>query len=117
MACFAAPVVAAKPQQTPAAATRCGWLDNPTPGNWTLTDRAGAWTIAMQGGHEATGFEDMPDMITQGWKITNSGSYGYGCACMTAIADVSNKTITKIVAATPKSLRSCRADRRLPKRK
>jgi hypothetical protein len=115
--CLASPMVAAKPVSAPAAATRCGWLDNPTPGNWTLTDRVGEWTISMQGGHEAQGLEDLPDMTTRGWKITNSGNYGYGCACMRVTADVSSKTITEIIAATPKPLRVCRADRRLPKRK
>ena len=26
-----------------AAENRCGWLVNPTPGNWWLTDRDGTW--------------------------------------------------------------------------
>jgi hypothetical protein len=32
-----------------AAETRCGWLQNPTPANWWLTDRDGTWTISAQG--------------------------------------------------------------------
>ncbi|HET7863945.1 MAG TPA: DUF4087 domain-containing protein, partial [Burkholderiaceae bacterium] len=36
-------------------ALRCGWFDNPTPGNATLVDRDGEWTIGLQGGHQASG--------------------------------------------------------------
>ena len=32
-----------------ASENRCGWLVNPTPGNWWLTDRDGTWTLATQG--------------------------------------------------------------------
>ena len=31
------------------AVQRCGWWDNPSPGNVWLTDRQGQWTIAIQG--------------------------------------------------------------------
>ena len=68
----------------PAMATerRCGWLDNPTPGNFSLRDRGGEWVLGVQGGHEAHGFDSMPDITTAGWVETN-GHYGYGCACLT----------------------------------
>lgn len=29
---------------------RCGWVDNPTPANWWLTDRDGEWVIGVPGG-------------------------------------------------------------------
>ena len=32
---------------------RCGWFENPTPANATLTDRDGVWEIASQGGYQA----------------------------------------------------------------
>ncbi|MBL7685903.1 MAG: DUF4087 domain-containing protein, partial [Deltaproteobacteria bacterium] len=35
--------------------TRCGWIDNPTPANWDLTDRDRTWTIGVQGGVQAEG--------------------------------------------------------------
>ena len=32
------------------AEERCGWLENPTPGNWWLKDAHAFWIIATQGG-------------------------------------------------------------------
>jgi hypothetical protein len=32
------------------AEERCGWLENPTPGNFWLKDPHGLWTISAQGG-------------------------------------------------------------------
>jgi hypothetical protein len=46
----------------PAAALRCGWLENVTPGNFSLVDRDAEWTIAEQGGYEAPGFDRLPDI-------------------------------------------------------
>jgi hypothetical protein len=99
--------------QTPAGAERrCGWLANPTPANWWLTDRDGEWTLGAQGGYQAPGMDEMPDMSTRGWVRTN-GSYGYGCACMTVSTDRREMRITRVYAATPVPLRQCRADRAL----
>jgi hypothetical protein len=94
-------------------ARRCGWLSNPTPANWWLTDSEGQWIIGTQGGDQAPGMDDMPDMTTAGWVETN-GHYGYGCACMTITADAEGKVI-RISDATPKPLKQCQADRKLPK--
>lgn len=44
---------AADPGQPPVA-LRCGWFDNPTPGNASPTDRDGQWLIGLQGGHQPT---------------------------------------------------------------
>ena len=98
------------------AERRCGWLANPTPSNYWLTDRDGEWTLSIQGGDHAEGMETMPDMTTRGWVVTNSGSYGYGCACMTVETDRESRTITRVIAATPRPLKQCRADRHLTKR-
>ncbi|HLL29593.1 MAG TPA: DUF4087 domain-containing protein [Allosphingosinicella sp.] len=99
----------------PAAAgrRRCGWLSNPTPGNWWLTDAEGQWILATQGADQAPGTDDMPDMSTAGWVETN-GHYGYGCACMTITADGDGR-VTRIADAQPRPLKQCRADRKLPK--
>ena len=103
----------AAPAQTPAGAERrCGWLANPTPGNYWLTDRDGEWTISAQGGYHAEGWDEMPDMTTRGWVGTN-GSYGYGCACLTVRTNRANMRITRIYNATPVPLRQCRNDRTL----
>lgn len=105
--------LAATTQQTPAGAERrCGWLSNPTPANYWLTDRDGEWTISAQGGYHAEGWDEMPDMTTRGWVGTN-GSYGYGCACLTVRTNRANMRITRIYSATPVPLRQCRNDRTL----
>ncbi|WP_428627230.1 DUF4087 domain-containing protein [Sphingopyxis sp.] len=100
----------------PAAKTekRCGWLDNPTPANWWLTDAAGQWTIGTQGGYQAPGLNSLPDMRAKGWVETN-GSYGYGCACMQVTTDESTGRITRIHSATPLPIKRCTADKKLPR--
>lgn len=100
------------PQSRPE--TRCGWLANPTPANHWLTDRDGEWLIMAQGGYQAEGWDELPDMTTRGWVRTN-GYYGYGCACLTVTTDRRSHRITRILSARPVPLRQCRADRRLPR--
>ena len=104
------PAAAASPAK---GVRRCGWLANPTPANWWLTDAEGQWILATQGADQAPGMDEMPDMSTAGWVETN-GHYGYGCACLTITADAEGK-VTRISDAQPKPLRQCRADRKLPK--
>ena len=99
--------------QSPAGAERrCGWLSNPTPANYWLSDRDGEWTIMVQGGYQAAGWDEMPDMTTRGWVETN-GHYGYGCACMTVRTDRRTRRVTRLYSATPVPLRQCRNDRTL----
>jgi len=96
------------------AEERCGWLDNPTPGNFWLHDRDGEWTISEQGLYYAPGFDNMPDMTTQGWVATN-GSYGHGCACLDVQVDKKSGLITKLVSARPLPLKRCKDDKKLPR--
>jgi hypothetical protein len=100
--CYAA--VAAEPQ------TRCGWFDNPTPGNAWLHDRDGEWTIAIQGGYEAQG--DWPQFKDSQWVSVNR-SYGYGCACIKAIVNAKTSQIVSIISANARPLSACRKDRAL----
>jgi hypothetical protein len=103
-----------KPSASSAAtARRCGWLHNPTPGNWWLVDRDGEWVLAAQGGRQAAGMEEMPDMSEAGWQEVN-GHYGYGCACLTITADPATREVAAVAAPEPKPLAICRADRALP---
>ncbi len=95
------------------AEKRCGWLWNPTPGNFSLRDREAEWIISSQGEDAAAELENLPDMTTQGWVETN-GSYGYGCACIVAELDRRAKRVVRLVSAEPLRLARCRADRRLP---
>jgi hypothetical protein len=92
---------------------RCGWLSNPTPANWWLTDAEGQWILATQGAEQAPGMDEMPDMSRAGWVETN-GHYGYGCACMTLASNPDGR-VTRVSDAKPKPLGQCRADRKLPK--
>ena len=105
-----APSKAAAPRES--GWRRCGWLSNPTPANWWLTDSQGQWILATQGADQAPGMEEMPDMSGAGWVETN-GHYGYGCACMTITADDDGR-VTRVSDAEPKPLKQCLADRKLP---
>ena len=89
-------------------ALRCGWFDNPTPGNATLVDRDGEWTIGLQGGHQASG--PRPRFATAQWVRTGHGSAGYGCACLKVQADTATQEITAIVSARAQPLATCRKD-------
>jgi hypothetical protein len=96
---------------------RCGWYDNPTPGNFWLTDKNGEWTIGTQGMKEADGLLDMPDMSTKGWVVTNGSSYGFGCACMNVDRDAETMEITRIYKAKPMPLKTCAKKYGVEKRK
>jgi hypothetical protein len=103
---------AASPKKAPGGIERrCGWLENPTPGNWWLTDRDGQWVLGSQGREPVPGMEEMPDLTGDEW-VERNGSYGYGCACLDMVTD-SEGEVVKLVSAQPKPLRQCRADRRL----
>ena len=90
---------------------RCGWYENPTPGNVTLTDRDGTWLIDMQGGHEAGG--PSPQFSDAQWVQTNSGDYGYGCACLNVQTDAALHTVLSISKASARPLALCRRDKSL----
>jgi hypothetical protein len=105
------PLVRHSPRVT---ARRCGWLSNPTPGNWELFDRDGEWLLGAQGGFQAPGLDEIPDMTTAGWKSRNR-SYGYGCACLTLTVDSASREVLRIANARPRPLKQCSADRALPR--
>jgi hypothetical protein len=100
--------------QSGPAETRCGWLHNPTPGNWWLIDSDGEWLLGAQGGYQAPGMDGMPDMSTAGWVETN-GHYGHGCACTRVSVDRRTRRVTRLHSARPVPLRQCRADPHLPR--
>lgn len=97
------------------AETRCGWIQNPTPGNWWLTDAQGEWTIGTQGGAQAEGMDLLPDFTAGEWVVTNGSSYGYGCACLEVTTERGNgQTITAIMDVDQLPLKRCTADSALP---
>ena len=87
---------------------RCGWFDNPTPGNAWLHDRDGEWTIGIQGGHRATGL--WPRFRSSEWVRTGHGSAGYGCACLKLQADSESRDVAHILSAHARPLATCRKD-------
>ncbi|MFB8792015.1 MAG: DUF4087 domain-containing protein [Potamolinea sp.] len=98
-----------------AAETRCGWLQNPTPANWWLKDRDGTWTISVQGGYQARGMDNIPNIDNKEYVRTNI-NYGYGCACLRVSTDRNRMRITSIESGKPLPLRTCREDTSLPKK-
>jgi hypothetical protein len=101
-ACLAGP--SSKPQ------TRCGWFDNPTPGNAWLHDRDGEWAIAIQGNYEADG--DWPEFKNSQWVRVN-GPHGYGCACIKAVVNANTRQIVSISSTKARPLSACRLDHAL----
>ncbi|HET7795264.1 MAG TPA: DUF4087 domain-containing protein [Rhizobacter sp.] len=97
---------------TATAQTRCGWFDNPTPGNAWLHDREGEWTVGIQGGHQAEG--DWPSFSAAQWVRTN-GSHGYGCACLRVVVELASRQVVRIASATARPLSACRGDKALKK--
>ena len=95
------------------AETRCGWIANPTPANWWLTDKDGEWIIGEQGGYQASGV-DLPD-FGKNWVVTNGSSYGYGCACINATTNKKEMKILTIKSAKVRPLSACRKDKKLKK--
>ncbi len=94
---------------------RCGWLDNPTPANWWLTDADGQWTISAQGGYQAQGMDNIPEFKSSQFVKTN-GNYGYTCACMDVTTSNRISRIRRIYSVEPLTLKQCRQDPNLPDR-
>ncbi|MBB4063619.1 DUF4087 domain-containing protein [Gellertiella hungarica] len=94
---------------------RCGWVMNPTPGNWYLLDRDGDWTLSEQGSeNEALGMENIGD-ISAGDYVASNGNYGYACGCMKVEADHAAKRITAVYSFSQKKISQCSKDKSLPK--
>ncbi|MDO6963421.1 DUF4087 domain-containing protein [Rhizobium alvei] len=98
---------------TAQAEMRCGWIENPTPGNYWLTDRDASWVISAQGGYEAPGMEMIGD-ISAGDYVATNGNYGYGCACMDVMTDPNEKQITMIHSFKQLAISKCENDKNLP---
>ena len=97
------------PVASPAVSTRCGWFDNPSPGNADLID--GTWSVAQQGGHQAEGA--WPSFAAKHWIRTGVGSYGYSCICLTGRFDAGSQTVVAIARSRPRPPSACRADKAL----
>jgi hypothetical protein len=94
------------------ADTRCGWVVNPTPGNWWLADRQGQWILTTQGLDRDPGMDKIPDLTTHDFVRTN-GYYGYACGCITGAFDTGAKVVIEIKRFARKPLSACRKDKGL----
>ncbi len=111
LAAAGAPPNATAPAATAAVQNRCGWFDNPTPGNATLVDKDGEWAVGVQGGHQAEG--KWPAFSKSRWVQTGNGSAGYGCACLKMSARPGTQEVAAIVSARSQPLATCRNDKAL----
>ena len=93
--------------------TRCGWFSNPTPANVWFYDRDGEWIIGVQGGYQVEGDWDWPAFKPRQWVLTNTGSYGYGCACLRLRVNRETHEVLAIKSASARPLAACRRDRSL----
>ncbi|MBW8446225.1 MAG: DUF4087 domain-containing protein [Arenimonas sp.] len=114
--------ILALPQWAFAKENRCGWIQNPTPGNYWLDDSEGMWVLLTQGTDaEPLGMENFPDIST-GDYVASNGNYGYTCGCIQAETernadrqDASAGRITAIYGVKLLPLKQCLADPALPK--
>ncbi len=98
------------PGLTAAAEKRCGWVDNPTPGNWWITDKDDTWFINTQGKFQID--EQSMQHLNPSTKdyVKTNGNYGYYCACLTVDVDKSKKRVVKIYEATQLPISRCEND-------
>lgn len=93
---------------------RCGWVVNPTPGNWWLTDRDATWIMASQGSDEgAVGMENIGD-ISAGDYVASNGNYGYACGCMKVETDAASERILAVYSFKQLPISKCERDKSLP---
>jgi len=97
-----------------AAENRCGWLVNPTPGNWWLTDKDATWILATQGTEAPDEvMMNLPEFDEKEYVAAN-GSYGYGCACISVDVDTANEKVLRVYSGKTLPLKRCKADKSLP---
>ena len=104
------------PEPTGSASRRCGWLANLTPGDWWLVDRDRTWVLAKQGDDNpaTTAVVDrVPGFDTEQF-VSTGDHHGYGCACLTSVADRTVGRITSIATSQRLPLVTCEADAALP---
>ena len=99
--------------QTRKFETRCGWLDNPTPSNYSLYDKDREWIISVHGGYHVEKFA-APAFGKQ-WIDYFGRSYGYGCACFQMTVDKETGRVLAIRKSYVKPLSVCRKDKALRK--
>jgi hypothetical protein len=103
----------------PSGEVRCGWIENPAPGNLWLIDKDATWTITSQSqaeGPDADGIDNIPQGDPKQFIDTSRGAgHGYSCGCLTVETSAKDQRITKVVSGKNLPLAKCRADKSLPK--
>ena len=94
------------------AETRCGYVNNPTPGNYWLIDSQGEWIMVSQGKERDPGMDQVPDLSEHDFVKTN-GAYGYACGCISGDFDAAAMQVAKIASFKQKPLAACRKDKNL----
>ena len=76
---------------------RCGWIENPSPGTWWMTDKDAHWEISTPGGHSvpSQSIDNLPNVIPNEYVRVN-GIYGYSCGCLSVDTDKQHKRIVRI---------------------
>ena len=97
------------------AETRCGWIDNPTPGNWFLTDRDGAWALGLQGVDLGNNWLDVDVPEFAEWA-SDGGRAGFGCGCFEGTVDRRSGDASWISSVRALPLSRCHDDPALPAR-
>ena len=101
-----------------AAEYRCGWIENPGPSTWWMTDKDGRWVISTQGGYSvgSQSIDYLPNVIPNEY-IRVSGIYGYSCGCLSVDTNKQNKRITKILTKGKQVfLKQCLEDKAIANR-
>ena len=98
-----------------ASETRCGWLQNPTPGNWSLTDADATWILSTQADEPNESLEIPSLNEKKGWFVKTGGSSGYACVCLSVTVDKQNQRILTASKGKQLPLKKCTTDRSLPK--
>ena len=109
-ACVALLLLAGLCVAASAAETRCGWLENPTPANWWLTDKDGSWTLMTQGEDYREHVMDNLPPFDEAQFVATNGNYGYGCACLSVDVDKANERIMSVYSGKIIPLSRCEND-------
>ena len=93
---------------------RCGWVYNPTPGNYWLEDADSTWVLSAQGGNEIKGMDNLksPESAESLNFVRTNINYGYYCACLElkVIEEDGKKKASELFSSNILPLKTCLED-------
>lgn len=102
------------PMGVAASEQRCGWLENPSPGNVWLIDADADWTISTQGiGFKDEASIDRMPRIDEKEHVRTNRNYGFSCVCLKVDTDPETAEILKVYEGRQLLLKRCLEDPRL----